>query len=95
MSDSEEVVEGFFSTLVRSGVVITYADWERLSVEHKAILRKAQEDFRAETAAMLATALRGPEGTAWVLRGTDDGDAFVGMHLEKAVDRQMEKAGIK
>lgn len=95
MSDAAEVLREFFDTLVRSGVTITFDEWSGLDIASRAALLRAQENHRAENAAMLATAMSGPAGAAWVLRESDGGDAFVGMHLESAVQRHMERAGAK
>ena len=95
MSDKAEVLREFFDRLVRAGVTITYEDWAGLDIPAKVALTQARENYRAEGAAMLATAMSGPVGAAWVMRNVDDGESFVGMHLEFAVDRHMERAGAK
>jgi hypothetical protein len=95
MPDVQATLEEFFGKIIRSGVTVTFDEWSKLPKEGKAALLAANRAYRAETVAMLATALSGKEGLAWVMKEADGGDAFLDLKLDEAVERHMQKVGAK
>ena len=95
MAETAEVLDRYFDALVRAGVTISFADWDSLDAEAKAALLRARQSYRAETVAMLATAMAGRDGAAWVLKDADGGDEFLNLRIDAAMDRYAEKVGAK